>query len=545
MSDGWELDDDELSLLTPDERAEYDRLLAEVRRFGPKWTLAQVPKANRMHLLAGKVDWVLGGGSVGGGKSEAMAYHALDLAKTIPGSQSLILRSSLPELRRSFIIRTMVRFAQTGDDKRAKLAQRDNVRGWWFDNGSIIEFGFLSREEHAGQFLSAEYDFQGFDESTQLPSKAITMVTGRLRTTVAKAELGSRPHAMFCSNPGDISHEWHKEVFIDPTEYGRNVVVFDIYDGFMDDDGRVDWDKAKIVEVVPAPQTVEEVEAFTLDTDPSRHLSVAFIPFSAIDNPYLDASVMRGLNALPEMERRQKRDGDWDAFTGRYFPEFGTVHIVEPFDVPMSWDHGIGIDHGYTAPFAAVFGAWDNDGNCYIYDEVYQTKLTPPQQAREVLSRLERIDKSGKPVRQRVRTPVADPSVFNEKGEGMSVAQQWAAAGLHTIPANNSRIDGWMNVREYLRVPVTEDGVGKPKLFIFSTCHNLIREFRNARQDPRRPDDVDTTGSDHAADGCRYLLATRPRRWRRKGSTVDWSKSTLERLEAAHLDRLAKRRTRL
>jgi hypothetical protein len=465
----------------------------------------------------------------------------MTLALAIPGTHSLILRSSLPELRRSLIVRSMVRFAQVGVDKVAKLAQRDNVRAWWFENGSIIEFGYMSREEHASQFLSAEYDLEWYDESTQLPSKAITMVTGRLRTTAAKAKLGSRPHALFTTNPGDISHEWHKEVFIDPTEYGKWIVVYDISEGFMDTEGRLDWEKAKVHDLVPMPRTVAEAEAFSLTTDPARHLSVGFVPFGALDNPYLDASVMRGLNALPEMERRQKRDGDWDAFTGRYFTEFGSAHIREPAFIDPGWDHGIGIDHGYAAPFAAIYGAWDGDGNCWIYDEVYETRLTPPQQAEAVKDKLIIVDAKGRTRKQRTRTPVADPSVFNSKGEGLSIAQQWASAGLHTIAANNSRIDGWLNVREYLRIPMEGSDVGEPKLFISPACQHLIREFRNARQDSRRPDDVDTTGSDHALDACRYLLATRPRRWKRKGSDIDWSKSDLERAEQKARERVAKK----
>lgn len=534
--DPWKLSDAELEALTPDEAAEYDRLLA--RMTTGKWTLDDNPKAHLAHLLAYKVDWLLAGGAAGGGKSEMLLYHAREVCASVPGAHALIVRTSKPELQRSLVVRSLVRFAQTGDNRRAKLAQRDNVRAWWWQNRSILEFGHLDSEVTAGSYLSAEYDLFCADESTQLTPKVISMLAGRLRTTVDKAAAGSRPHAVFASNPGDISHEWHKELFVDLTDYGRYVVILDISEGFMTDDGEIDWEKCVIVDRVLCPQTPAEAARFALTTTPDQ-LSIAFVPFRATDNPFVDPSVMRGLNALPEMQRKQRRDGDWDAFTGRYFTEFGDPHIVAPFDIDdEAFDIGIGLDHGYAAPFAAVFGAWDSDGNCYIFDEVYEKQLTPSEQARLVLSRLVAEGNDGKIRPMRHRVPVADPATFNSKGEGLSIAQQWSNAGLHCVQANNARIDGWMNVREYLRVPISEDGVGRPKLFVFSTCSDTIREFRNARQDPRRPDDVDTTGDDHAIDAVRYLLATRPRTRRRAKRGERWDLPRAERIEHARLDKI-------
>lgn len=539
-ADGWLLSDDELATLDTGELAEYHRLLSEVTSHS--WALDGNPKAHLLHLIANKVDWTLGGGAAGGGKSEALAFHAREQARLVPGSHSLVLRSKKPELRRSFILRTIVRFAQTGDDKRAKRAERNNVIAWWWNNGSIIEFGFAARAEDAAQYLSAEYDLVIVDESTQLTPETLTLIFGRLRTTKAKALLGARPHALLASNPGDVGHAWHKELFVDLTDYGKFVVVLDISDGFTTDDGQIDWERCKVVQRVPAPTTVEEAEAFDLTIDPASHLSIAFVPFRATDNPYLDPSVMKNLNALPEMRRRQLRDGDWDAFAGRFFTEFGDAHLVPAFEPPESWEFGIGIDHGWTAPFAAVFGAWDGDGNCWIFDEVYEKELTPQQQAALVQGKMRRHDpETGKNFTIRPRRIVADPAVFSTKGEGRSIADQWRDAGLHTVAANNQRIDGWMNMREYLRIPFdNENQPLKPKLFVMpDRCPNFVREMRNAAQDTKRLDDVDTTGSDHALDACRYLLAMRPRRAR---SRIDPYRDLpeLQRREAVRLDKYRK-----
>lgn len=521
-----------LDALTPEEQVLYLQLLEQ--RLS-EWSLDHTPRGALANALASKVDWLLCGGSASGGKSETLAFHAREQAIAVPGSHGLILRTTKPELRRSFVLRTIARFAQTGDNKRAKLREMDNVLAWWWDNGSIIEFGFCLRDADVGQFLSAEYDYVCFDESTQFTPYQITMICGRLRTTHEKAKKGARPHAVFATNPGSASHEWHRELFVETTEYGRYIVILDISKGFTDDQGMIDWDKCRVHRRMVCPKTVADVAKLKIDSDNEKHLVIAFVPFGVTDNPFVDPSVMRGLNALPEMERRQKRDGDWDAFTGRYFTEFGNVHIVDPFETPLSWDYGIGLDHGYSAPFAAVFGAWDGDGNCWVFDEVYDVKLTPAQQAERVLAKL-RVTRQEAPAKIRARMPVGDPSAFHSKGEGRSIADQWADAGMRAIQASNARIDGWANVREYLRVP--EDG--KPHLFIFSSCSNLIRELRNARQDPGRPEDVDTHGSDHALDALRYLLAIRPRRGARLRQTVKAGGSRVEQLVSKELDRIRK-----
>lgn len=537
----WLIDDADFDRLSLEDQQEYLRLLeAELN----VWTLDPTPRGKLAHLLAGKVDWLLCGGAAGGGKSETLAFHAWELDKKIPGHHSLVLRTSLPELRRSFILRTIVRYAQTGDDKIAKLRSIDNVKAWWWENGSVQEFGYCSRDADVGQFLSAEYDLVCFDESTQFSPYMITMILGRLRTTRAKAARGARPHALLASNPGDIGHPWHYDLFIEPTEYGQWIVVLDISEGMHDADGNVDWDKCRIVDRIPCPTTIEEALAFELHTDPETQLSIGFVPFKATDNPMLDPSVRKGLNALPELERRQKRDGDWDTFVGKYFTTFERdIHVIEPFTVPASWDHAIGLDHGWSAPYAAVFGAWDEDGNCYIWEEDYEIKLTPREQAARVLAKLDRIDADGKKYRIKPRRRVADPAVFSTKGEGKaSIGEQWRAAGLACSPAQNARVDGWMNVLEYLHRPILDDARrGPPKVFIFNTCRNLIREITNAMADPGDHEDVDTRGSDHALDAWRYLLATRPRKGdSRRKKKADVPSSRLEQIRQREIDRIRK-----
>ena len=65
-----------------------------------------------------------------------------------------------------------------------------------------------------------------------------------------------------------------------------------------------------------------------------------FIPASLFDNPYLadsgDYETM--LLSMPEHQRKQLLEGNWDVNEGAAFPEFNRqIHVVDPYDIPNSW----------------------------------------------------------------------------------------------------------------------------------------------------------------------------------------------------------------
>lgn len=509
------LDRDEieaLSNLAPDEFAEYLHLMEQALE--GTWLLT--PKQELTEILWRKVDWMLYGGSAAGGKSEFACWHADQLSRSIPGHVTLILRQSIPELRRSLILRLIARVKQFR--LPCRLRKVDGQTGFHYDNGSLIECGYLATDEHLGNYLSAEYDCVMIDEATQLTPDQIVGIAGRLRTTKKKAALGARPHLGMFTNPGDVSHAWMYDLIVVPTMYGARVVVYNIANGI---ENRV------IARTYDAPvatrdATLDEIEDVLIpwardlqvEVDPQTELAVAFIPSKATDNPHIDASYLKFLNALPERRRRQLRDGDWDVFEGQFFHEWDrNVHVIAPFDIPESWPRARGVDYGSTNPWCCLWGAWDNDGNCYVYREAYAAMLTPEMQARQAkeLSVVRRLD--GTSFSERYERTVADPSVFSEhrRGHGRSVAQMWATEGFHVTKARNDRVAGWANVRQYLWDPQGGDeGRGAPRLYVFETCHNLARTVPLMRYDRLNGEDLDSRSEDHAADALRYLLATRP-----------------------------------
>jgi len=534
--------------LSPVQQEEYLRLLEAEKA---AWSLRSTPKVLRAHVLSSKVDHLLMGGAAGGGKSEGMLYHAWWWSKQVPNHRSLIVRTKLGELRRSLVPRSKMRFIQTGDalpGRRggvansgdfAVLRQQDNVRVWWFPNGSTIEMSYLD-DQNVTDYLSAEYEFIGIDESTTLSPFAISRIQARLRTSPERRAMGVRPHLMLATNPGSKSLAHHRDLYVIPTseegDWGKWVTVYDISRGFSDNDGNVDWDKVRVARKVPAPRTVAEVEDFHIEADSEHELVVAFVQFFARDNPYLDASYIRNLNALPERDRRRQLYGDWTVADDAFFAEFDVkVHLCSPFPIPDTWEVGIGADYGYAKPYAAVAVAWDPDTDtAYVFGECYDVRLTARQQAEQMQAMLTYTDDDGHEQHYRVRHRVADPSTFTSVGEGKAIADQWGEAGVRFDKAIRDRKSGWANVREYLR----HDDGEPPKLFIMrGRVPNLVRELTDALTDKGNPEDLDTDQSDHALDALRYLLAQKPRKRRRKEVQPEPT-NVVERLEARNLERL-------
>lgn len=488
------------------DQQEFLDLLAEA--VGEQWELS--PKQLYADALWHKVDWMLYGGAAGGGKTELMIKHANDLSATVPGHSTLVVRQSIPELRRSIILRLKARIVQFRI--AAKLRKVDGVSSFQYSNSALIECGYLATDEHVANYLSAEYDLIEIDEASLMTSEQIVLLASRLRTTKRKARLGARPHLGLFSNPGGPAHAWLYQTFVAATNYGQRVIVYDISNGI---------ENAVIVRHYDAPlapdgatreqilaELVPWVENLTVEVDERNEMVVAFVPAKVSDNEHIDPAYMKYLNALPERRRRQLRDGDWDTFEGQYFHEWNRdLHVVPWFEIPEGWLHARGADFGSTAPWACLMGAWDNDGNCYIYDECYGAGLTPQEQARDAKAKQTQSLSNGKTRKIEYFASLADPSVFADKrGTGKSIADHWRAAGFGVTRAKNARVAGWQNVRQYLRDPE-----GRPHLFVLDgAAPNLVRTMPLMQTDKKHPEDLDTTLEDHVVDALRYLLAARP-----------------------------------
>lgn len=316
-----------------------------------------------------------------------------------------------------------------------------------------------------------------WDELTHFTEDQYRYLISRCRTTKAKAAKGVRPHIIAGTNPGGVGAQWVKARFIDPAPWGT---------------------------------------IFTSEKGQKR----AFIPARLDDNPHIDEDYQDRLAELSPVEYRQLRWGDWDAWDGRFFSAWDReVHVVEPFPIPEFWPIECGLDYGYTAPWAVVWGAWAPDGDLYIVKEAYETEKTPSEQ----VDIFRAVNGDDKPV-----AIYADPSIYSRTGIGEPVAMQYSRKGLRTIPAMNARISGWAAIRDRLRVTTDAEGNKRARLYIFDTCTNLIRTMPQLPRSDRNPEDCDTRAEDHLPDALRYLCMTHGR----KGRAPDAPMSDVDRILA-------------
>jgi hypothetical protein len=96
---------------------------------------------------------------------------------------------------------------------------------------------------------------------------------------------------------------------------------------------------------------------------------------------------------------------------------------------------------------------------------------------------------------------VADDAIFARSGHSAgNIADEFRLRGVYFEPARKAdRVSGWNRMRRLLAHGGAPD---RPGLFIARRC----RYFWDTvlARDPKRIEDVDTTGPDHGADAVRY-----------------------------------------
>lgn len=223
------------------------------------------------------------------------------------------------------------------------------------------------------------------------------------------------------------------------------------------------------------------------------------------DNPFLPPSEVARMEAtLSKDELDARREGRFlEKEQGLVYREFDpSVHIIEPFNVPPDWQAGISIDPGLNNPLSCHFYAVDWDGNIYVVAEHYKAGESVEWHAariKELAATLNwRVGRSGK-------LEAMIDSAANQKtlASSKSVTELFFENGIAVSPRVNKDVFSGINkVKSYLK-----DDNGRARLFIFSCCTNMIREFKTyswgAGDSPRKVDD-------HSMDELRYFIMSRP-----------------------------------
>jgi hypothetical protein len=425
-------------------------------------------------FLAAPEREVLYGGAAGGGKSYAILADPLRYMSH-PQFSGLILRHTTEELR-ELIWKSQELYPKIYPG----IKWSERKMQWQHPSGGKLWMSYLDRDEDVMRYQGLSFSYIAWDELTQWPTPfAYNYMRSRLRTAAADLPVFMRA----TTNPGGPGHQWVRKMFIVPSPPGKSFYATDI-------------DTGEIL-VYPKGHSREGQPLFKRK----------FISAKLVDNPYLaesgDYETM--LLSLPEHQRKQLLEGNWDIAEGAAFSEFNrAIHVVEPFEIPNTWPKFRACDYGYGSFSAVIWFAVAPDDSIVVYRELYVTKVLAEDLAVMILQAEEG---------EKIRYGVLDSSCWHKRGDtGPSIAERMIMKGCRWRPADRSagsRVAGKNEVHRRLQV---DSFTGAPRMVFFNTCIQIIADLPTLPIDKTNPEDINTkVSNDHSYDALRYGLMSRPR----------------------------------
>ena len=425
-------------------------------------------------FLAAAEREVLYGGSAGGGKSYAMLSDPLRYMGH-PAFSGLLLRHTTEELR-ELIYKSQELYPKIWPG----IKWSERKMQWTAPSGARLWMSYLDRDDDVLRYQGLAFSWIGFDELTQWATPyAWNYMRSRLRSTAPDLPIFMRA----TTNPGGRGHGWVKKMFIDPAVYNRAFDATDIETG----------------EVLRYPAGHAKAGKALFKR--------RFIPARLSDNPYLaesgDYEAM--LLSMPEQQRRQLLDGDWDIKEGAAFTEFDrSVHVIEPFDIPNNWVKFRACDYGYGSKSGVIWFAVAPDEQLIVYRELYVSKVLATDLADMILD-AEFEDGN-------IKYGVLDSSLWHKRGDtGPSLAEQMISRGCRWRPSDRSRGSRVAGKNEIHRRLQIDEFTEEPRLVFFDSCTNVISQLPSIPLDKKNPEDIDTHSEDHLYDALRYGIMSRPR----------------------------------
>lgn len=436
-------------------------------------------------------------GGAGTGKSELLLMLGISNKWHENGNfKQLFTRRTFPELKLEIIPRSRNIYPKFG----GKYNSTDKV--WTFESGALIFFGHCENESDVKNYDGMEINLYTPDEITSYTEYQYLYIGfTRVRTSDPNLPAIIRSAGM----PGGIGHTWVKKRFIDPYPKGGKIL-------------RGKGGNKRI-----------------------------FIFATLVDNKeHIDPGYAQSLEALPEAEKRAKKYGDWDAYSGQVFDEFREVnypdepdnalHIIQPFDIPNWWIKILAIDWGWNPGQTILqFGAISPNRKLYLYRELAYSKILIKDWAAEIKPIIEK---------ENIEDIVICHSAGQHRGEPQTILEQVSEAlGITIRLGEKDRVGGKMLLHEFLRwkqlpVPSSEtlifdqekadwilrnkgledyklylslfDPVKKednlPKLQIFNTCKYLPGAIKACVYDDKNANDVKEFVGDDPYDTVRMLI---------------------------------------
>lgn len=438
------------------------------------------PHPRQARFLSSPAFECLYGGAAAGGKTSALLMGLLRQVH-LPTFRGLFLRRTFPELR-EVMDRALFVFGQLG------ATWNEQQKRWTFESGATIEFGYCEHYRDVMRYQGQEFGTIAWDELGQCPEERIWLyLMSRCRSADPRVTCTMRASA----NPGGPGHAWLKRRFIaacDPN--GRPIV------------------------------------------DPTTTLTRAYVSARLADNPTMtdnDPLYEARLKALPEMERKQLLDGDWDAGEGLALGELARhVHLIRPPSdtktMDARWPQWVGHDWGYSHPAVSCWLMKAPDGVTHVRDTLWLRRLRDDELATRIVEwcpatrRESTILYAGGDVfaQPMARTGDVTPRTADVyRAAGITVVRAPIKPGSRKRHvAHLRRLLAWRGIeRDAAGAPRD----GRPQLVFWDTPGNrrLVDQLESLTTDPDDPEDVlkidatDGIGGDDGYDALRYGVAAR------------------------------------
>ena len=243
-------------------------------------------------------------------------------------------------------------------------------------------------------------------------------------------------------------------------------------------------------------------------SDDPAMLDLARFSFRLADNPHLPADYVAALDReFVGLWHKRLVEGLWIASEGAIYDMWDPDEHVRDILPPMvSW-LGVGIDHGITAPFAALLLGLGVDKRLYLVDEwrwdsrQQHRQMTDVEYSARLRDWLANVRLPASELRGvKPQFVIVDPSAAGFR-------QQLYVDGMSPVLADNAVLDGIRLVSSLLAAG---------KLLVARRCKGFIDEVTGYAWDDRAAligEDKPIKMNDHSCDSARYVIKTTRQLW--------------------------------
>lgn len=412
---------------------------------------APLPVHLPYHASSARIKCAIGG--VGSGKTAALCMEAIRFALAQAGSDMILTRRTVPDLRRS-TEKELFEVLPDELEKACKISRLGgHVESIKFPNHSMLT---LIGMEDWNKQKSMNLAWIGIDEGSEQTRVNIEGILTRLRQT--KPLKGAPPlprgaqmlnQMAIASNPAGQDHLY--EMFVDPN---------------------------------------------TRRADSTIHLS------TPMDNPFLPPAYIDMLLEMPVPYIRRFVECRFDAAAGRVYPELDYNTHVVPAMRPGYYGETMfmAMDPGIMAPTAVLWAEIDKkNGRIVVVGEYQEEGRGAPDHAAAWRTREARMRGS------RVTRRVADPNIAKrDQGTTMELADIYGRLGFNFERGP---------VRQDIRIPALANLIATKQIQFSTACPVVFDQIQNARWEDQlaRLRDLGEfreqikKGNDHLHDCAQYL----------------------------------------